>query len=249
MTATDDGTLLLRAILDNPAENTARLVYADWLNENAGTAGCVCHGGALYSHDSLFPGQTPVGVDAEGRLLYGTRCARCGGSGTVSDGRRERAEFIREAVAYPHCEFVRLTGGNPFQLLGIPEPEQGVVVGPRSDDPLVNDANRRTWMWGETEDFGCVVHDMVRELDYRVDRGFVCGVRCRAGTWLRHADFLTAAHPVVRVRLTTMSGRDIEAICDRVRERFGRQWFDGSQSMYDVLRAAWPRITFELLGE
>ncbi len=34
MTATDDGTLLLRAILDNPAEDTPRLVFADWLEEN-----------------------------------------------------------------------------------------------------------------------------------------------------------------------------------------------------------------------
>ncbi len=33
MVATD-GELLLRAILDNPAEDTPRLVYADWLDEN-----------------------------------------------------------------------------------------------------------------------------------------------------------------------------------------------------------------------
>lgn len=147
-----DGDLLLKAILENPAEDTPRLVYADWLEEQ---------------------------------------------------GQGERAAFIREAVQYPHCEFVRLTGGDPFQLLGIPEPGRGVVVGPPSDDPLVNDANRRTWMWGETEDFGCVVHDMVRELDYRVDRGFVCGVRCKSEAWLKWADALTAAHPVERVTLTT----------------------------------------------
>ncbi len=29
-----DGDLLLRAILDDPAEDTARLIYADWLDEN-----------------------------------------------------------------------------------------------------------------------------------------------------------------------------------------------------------------------
>lgn len=32
-TATDDGQLLLKAIIANPADDTARLVYADWLQE------------------------------------------------------------------------------------------------------------------------------------------------------------------------------------------------------------------------
>lgn len=49
-----DETSLLTAILANPADDTAGLVYADYLQEN---------------------------------------------------GQEKRAEFIRGAVQYPHCEF------------------------------------------------------------------------------------------------------------------------------------------------
>jgi uncharacterized protein (TIGR02996 family) len=31
---TDDGAILLGAVLTNAADDTARLVYADWLQEN-----------------------------------------------------------------------------------------------------------------------------------------------------------------------------------------------------------------------
>jgi uncharacterized protein (TIGR02996 family) len=75
---TTDGDHLLRMILDQPAEDSHRLVYADWLGENAGTC------------------QKCEGV---GRLNYGLadgNCSSCYGSG--QNGYRKRAEFIRVQI-------------------------------------------------------------------------------------------------------------------------------------------------------
>lgn len=157
-------------------------------------------------------------------------------------GRDERAEFIREAVAYPHCEFVRLTGGNPFQLLGIPEPSKGRVMGPESGSPVVDAVNSRTWMWGESEDLGCVIHDLVRGFDYRVDRGFVHAVRASAADWLHHADEILELHAVTKVILTTQitsTGRinDFAMWSDLARTT---PWNEGWRSH------RWPNITFTL---
>lgn len=145
------GDALLATILANPEEDTPRLVYADWLQEN---------------------------------------------------GEEERAEFIRKAIAYPHCSFLELTGGNPFELLGIPEPPAGRLVGPPSGDLLIDAANSRTWMWGESEELGCVIHDLVRNVDYREHHGFVSGVRLTLAAWEQHAADIWSRQPVTRCVLT-----------------------------------------------
>jgi len=68
---------LLRAIPENPADDVVRLVYADWLEEHAGEAACpTCQGFGEF-------------------VRSGQGCHVCPGTGTVPDGRRERAEFIR----------------------------------------------------------------------------------------------------------------------------------------------------------
>jgi uncharacterized protein (TIGR02996 family) len=175
-------------------------------------------------------------------------------------GDGERAEFIREAVAYPHCEFVRLTARDPFPLLGL-KPLAPVVIGRASGDPLIDAANSRTWMWGETESIGCVIHDLARELDYRPDHGFISGVRARADVWLRHGDAIVAAHPVTSVRLTTYPAVHEES---HRQWRLSKEWtgtggaFVVPENPYraerpdglvlNVLARRWPRITFTLPG-
>ncbi len=75
----------LADILDNPQDDFPRLVYADALEENAGTVPCDrCHGGGgrmLKAKDKIrhAPGECPT----------------CGMSGRVPDVRAARAEFIR----------------------------------------------------------------------------------------------------------------------------------------------------------
>jgi uncharacterized protein (TIGR02996 family) len=71
-----DGDHLYRAILAHPDEDTPRLAYADWLDENAGPVRC----SDPRHDDPSWPA---------------ARCGGCGGRHGESDGRRERAEFIR----------------------------------------------------------------------------------------------------------------------------------------------------------
>jgi uncharacterized protein (TIGR02996 family) len=105
-------------------------------------------------------------------------------------GAEERADFIRQAVAFPHASFVRLTARDPFLLLGL-EPGKPQRVSP----PNVEPANYRTWMWVES-DFGCVVEDLCRHLDYREERGFVEGIHCLCADWLVSAGDVLPGHPV-----------------------------------------------------
>lgn len=83
MTTTDTTeAALLAGILANPEADLPRLVYCDWLEESAGEVEC----------------GTCKGVK---RLNYGLAdgdCFVCSGTGRVSDGRRERSEFIRVQV-------------------------------------------------------------------------------------------------------------------------------------------------------
>jgi len=82
MTATTDRAALYRGILERPEDDVARLVYADWLEENGGTVSCpVC---------PPDEGEEPHPADII--------CDRCHGSRTVSDGQREHARFIRDCV-------------------------------------------------------------------------------------------------------------------------------------------------------
>jgi uncharacterized protein (TIGR02996 family) len=132
------GNGLLQDLIENPADDVPRLVYADWLEEN---------------------------------------------------GAEERADFIRQAIAFPHASFVRLTDGNPFQLLGLEEGEPQPIYG------LAKSAACHSWMWGES-DFGCVVEDLGRHLDYREQRGFVEGIACLCADWLVCAGDVLPGHPV-----------------------------------------------------
>jgi uncharacterized protein (TIGR02996 family) len=108
----------------------------------------------------------------------------------------ERAEFIRHSIHVPQCSHLALTANDPFPLLGM-EPGEPVWVGVPGGE-----GEARTWMWGETDDFGLAINDLGRDLDYRVDRGFISGVRCRLAAFLAHAGTLFATQPVVEVRVT-----------------------------------------------
>ncbi len=80
VTITTDEKALLQSILDDPAADAPRLVYADWLEEYGGDVPCGRCEREVVGH------------------LYRLNCPDCHGTGRVSDGRRERAEFIRVQV-------------------------------------------------------------------------------------------------------------------------------------------------------
>lgn len=84
---------LLRAILRDPDDDTVRLVYADWLTENAGTMTCP----ACKPHDDAknwIPGHTPNPYSRP----YWQPCARCKATTVVPDGRTEHAAYIRQQI-------------------------------------------------------------------------------------------------------------------------------------------------------
>lgn len=91
-----DGDALLAAVIAHPDEDTPRLVYADWLDENAGPHGCdSCKGhGRVYSPD--YEESHPCGL--------------CCGLGTVYDHRAAQAEFIRWQIGVG-VAFMRDTEG------------------------------------------------------------------------------------------------------------------------------------------
>ena len=81
---------LLRAIPENPADDVVRLVYADWLEEHGGTLVCPKCKGTRIERRYESVGREFSGFSMEYRS-YDCPC----GTGTVPDGRREQAEFIR----------------------------------------------------------------------------------------------------------------------------------------------------------
>lgn len=114
-------------------------------------------------------------------------------------GEGERAQFIRYVVQYPHCEIVELTKKDPFPLLGI-KPLQAVDI--NHADYTKCQPDFRTWMFGESEQMGSVIHDLTRDLDYRCDRGFIQQIRGTLSDWLQHGPTICREHPVQSVRIT-----------------------------------------------
>lgn len=94
MIATNDTTEagLLAAIIDNPADDTARLAYTDWLEENAIAVTCDTCGGKGWK-ESRYRAGLEIGEEYD--CVSHAACQKCHGKKVTSDGRAERAEFIR----------------------------------------------------------------------------------------------------------------------------------------------------------
>ena len=106
---------LLAAIAADPWDDTARLVYADWLEEHAGTVACPkCEGTGKATFLRQYKqcpwcrgmrhtrrGTVCRPCRGAGRKIdpsYASRCPDCDGRATVLDRQRERANFIRVQV-------------------------------------------------------------------------------------------------------------------------------------------------------
>jgi uncharacterized protein (TIGR02996 family) len=103
-----DGERLLRAIRERPEEDTPRLAYADWLDENAGEKDCEsCVGKCGHIVPRLATHRTPANAMRRGDFLadksrtysaHWEKCSACTGTGRVSSGNAARAEFVRVQV-------------------------------------------------------------------------------------------------------------------------------------------------------
>lgn len=174
MTATIDATdtAFIRAICESPADDAPRLIYADWLEETARDVEC----------------DQPGYDDGEPHF----QCPTCDGSGVVSDGRRERAEFIRV-----QCElalFDRWCHNADFHV----QTPRGVNIDElrRRERELLAGNNRR-WF------HGCPgLLDVTDSFTWDYRRGFISHVTCSVADWLRHGRDIVQRQPVERVTIS-----------------------------------------------
>lgn len=177
MTSTlTDEAALLAAILAAPGDDAPRLVYADWLEEHAGDSRCAqCIG---------------VGVVS----IMQNECPRCHGTGRISDGRAERAEFIRvqielagrgnHDISTPLHGLKRCCDCGPAQICK-------KCVGLRQRE-------RELYPTGSPE----FPADNTDDLTFTVRRGFVASVACTLADWFTHGPRIVRRHPIETVRLT-----------------------------------------------
>lgn len=236
MTHTDSTAAgLLRGVLLNPENDTARLVYADRLEEIAGTVPCpTCKGGGKEPAPPLInatDGKTYRYIEPLGP------CPTCKGGGTVSDGLAERAELIRVQCshlpaaerAYDDCLMRDLHYTDPEKANASAELKR---IRARERD-LLTDACRRGWFGVPCPECGGTGHDRGDVYDrgmvgvcractgtclapVEVRRGFVESVRCRMRDVLEAGRFLSQwaagvlkTHPVTRWEILD---RELEAI-------------------------------------
>lgn len=170
---TADELALVAAVNTTPADDTPRLAYADWLDEHAGTVDCFCKGRKWKQPDP---------------------CHRCNGRYGLSDGRRERAEFIRV-----QCEIATVgpTDSVRGKLVPLQRRERELLVAHESawrGSPLNETEPMGHWLAGRNQLQPLQLADKEGRRVYKINcefrRGFVEEVRCSAADWLAHADAL-----------------------------------------------------------
>ena len=179
------GDLLLRAVLCDPGDDTARLAYADWLEEQSETLTATCPGcgGSLEADAFMHVG--PIGKPTQIIPIGKQPCRTCedeygdpSGLVRVKNAAHGRAAFVRDQIA----GVVRMV---PLAMLVPLEPLTGVMPHQTTRHATAG---------------GCVVTCDHMELVYR--RGFVDEVRLPAAFTEDFARELFARHPVTRVVLT-----------------------------------------------
>jgi hypothetical protein len=183
MTTTTDSTLatLHHAILLNPGDDLPRLVYADRLEELAGSVPCdACRG-----HGS----ETSPAGDSE-------RCITCNGTGYVSNGYADCAEFIRLQVEIARIDAPTLSeiksGAYPDRKeLRLRERSLWVSI------PV--DAWLLKLLDGIT--YSRTVFESVGGSSAYVHRGFVSSIRLTPEQFEQHAAELFSTHPITEVVL------------------------------------------------
>lgn len=179
----DDGDFL-RAIIEQPDEDAPRLVYADWLDENAGEVPCPsCVAILSPNSGGCWP------------------CRACGANewserGRAPDGRRERAEFIRVQIEQERASPGDYALERRFCVL---------FYNTRYDYPMgwyPDGWNCHRYNTAPDHLIAFTGNALI------VRRGFGERVICSAEEWLKHADRLAQLHPLRRVRITDMTGWD-----------------------------------------
>ncbi len=240
----NDGDALLRAILVQPDEDTPRLVYADWLQENGEPerAEYIRLQVQLARQNRTWcpAGHLWLKVDKGPHSAPGTRCRQCrieGPSWADTEADAELNGRARELWA-AHAElWVR-----PLAVLcGFP------------DTPA-------DWPPGSTNPARLPRYHHIcpssafadgRKVEWEFRRGFIESVSCSTRDWFTYGTAIRAAFPVRKVQLTTRPGRGAPT---RTSSRVGRdadrfvsiRAVPGMDRVVRVLEARWPGVTFEV---
>lgn len=177
-----DQSALLAAILADPEDDTPRLVFADWLDENESSVTCERCGGT---------GCTFCGGEDRDYHSSCNECNRCGGSGFVSNGYAARAEFIRvqcELATFDDAYYLSFDNRKMCEKSEVP-------IIKRSAELL-----HKAWAMSLID---MQMRDVTVFNAWVFRRGFVDSVSCPWETWRDHGDAITAAQPVRKVTLTS----------------------------------------------
>lgn len=182
-----DGEALLKAILAHPEEDTPRLVYADWLQENGQEerAEFIRLQIKIVALERDMP--PLIKIDQKPR-----RCRKCkhfwAGVGYCGCPHgKVRQDTIQQRIRDRHAWQVELEQAharNRDLLIG--SPSSWGASGEFSD-----------WLSSVFSD-----HDL-KNVGWKFSRGFVESLTTALEDWRDHADAILAAHPIEKVTLTT----------------------------------------------
>lgn len=210
-----DESALLAAILAYPEDDTPRLVFADWLDENEVSVACErCGGGGLLcdaggsGHIREFAANDPK-LEMYLRYSDDRDCPACDGSGFVSNGYAAKAAFIRI-----QCELAKHWRGvgrcTCRQLIDKYDCDN-CLTWDRTEELRDRERELFASLPLELPDgfFRCVStvaysYSRLRSDPLAVyERGFVDSVSCTWEAWRDHGDAILTAQPVRKVTLTS----------------------------------------------
>lgn len=262
---TADRAAFLAMIAERPHDSTTRFVFADWLQEHGDEAGefeqrregHLCRiraepdddGPRLEYADWLESRKTCPECGGKGRVwsfMYGQPmpCDACDGTGRVSNGHGERAEFVRVQI-----ELSRMDEAGEGEI----DPVEGHTCWeyPCTTCAMVEkyrllrlrerelfDVHRQGWM----PRFACptdghlpfdVVERPVAEVNLRFRRGFAEACVTDWSRWRAFGEAILAHHDAVigRVELTTAQPVRISGPHGGEHEEHGRWWIAGWQDL------------------
>jgi uncharacterized protein (TIGR02996 family) len=195
MTSTERN--LLAAVLAEPDDDTPRLIFADWCEDNGEP------GRAAFIRTQIAIAR------GEGDEID---CNKCGGHGIYSVMSKDSSRRIGSQISlrgtvkktvYRQNEYEDAlcqkckASGKLISQVALRRREQSLLRPSNGLGSLENSHPRLQWIGELVEVF--------RHEDFRYSwrRGFVEEITCTARLWLAHADAILAAQPVREVRLTT----------------------------------------------
>jgi uncharacterized protein (TIGR02996 family) len=266
----------IAAICSDRADDTVRLVFADWLEENSIETDCAAGCGiSLAEYNTVF----------DPSLRRYVKCPHCHGTGRIPDGRRNRAAFVRV-----QCELARLhDDADPKRgvyfidgqghYAATPERRRYEELQRREQELWMNDVGRAENWPSAFDKVYLQLPAPTNAMLGLVSRGFVSALSCTWDAFSEHADALfwhpdqlhrgkprpcpETAQPLERVTLTTMP--NATALNKRLRKmKDGEDWqynlslrhFHRSRNpvvgpawlayLKDLCEACWPGVAFEL---